>query len=208
MTDIREEFARKAESRRKPPISGSNIGYNCAIDEMIAELRALPSVCGGEVPEGWQIVPKTPTDEMLQAGQGAIEHCFLGSVAKVNAYRMWPGDKVDLYRGMLAASLPPPVSAREEEPSTKPTIKKFSERSQDQATRIHGLKESIRNAIAAMEPFAKIAAHGIHGGPMTCAKAVYEDGTNEDSARHRSHIPPEAFEKLRLAIAALKREVG
>lgn len=46
--DTREEFARIAESRRKPPISASNIGYNCAINEMVAELRALPSVCGGE----------------------------------------------------------------------------------------------------------------------------------------------------------------
>lgn len=46
--DIREEFARIAESRRKSPISASNIGYNCAIDEMVADLRALPSVYGGE----------------------------------------------------------------------------------------------------------------------------------------------------------------
>lgn len=48
MTDIREEFARKAESRRKPPISGSNIGYNCALDEMVAILRAtdVPDTTG------------------------------------------------------------------------------------------------------------------------------------------------------------------
>lgn len=192
--DIREEFARIAESRRKPPVSGSNIGYNCAIDEMVADLRALPSVCGGEVPEGWQIVPKTPTDEMLQAGQGAIEHCFLGSVAKVNAYRMWPGDKVDLYRGMLAASLPPPVSAREEVPSTKPTIKKFSERSQDQAARIHGLKESFRNAIAAMDQIKLDLDHsrdcqlGEDHGLCTC---------NFD----------QRYELLKSTLAALKREV-
>jgi hypothetical protein len=164
--DTREEFPKIAESRRKPPISASNIGYNCAIDEMIADLRALPSVCGGEVPEGWQLVPKEPTEAMWDAGCAAYEKELLK-----NRNRVGEATRAK-WSAMLAASpSPPPVSAKctchPDDNPPRPCPQKFALSECRRA-------ESIRNAIAAMEPFAAYAGNTttISSLPARAAEAM------------------------------------
>lgn len=179
MTDIREEFARIAESRRKPPISGSNIGYNCALDEMFAELRALPSVCGGEVPEGWQLVPKEPTEVMTDAASFEESEGWKPGDDHNDFRRLYRAmlTNAPVHEGVLLAMLkspsPPPVSARE---------------------------ESIRNAIAAMEriaQFGDVVRVNDDGTEEPAHKVIY---TIEG---HRA-----CREIAATALAALKREVG
>jgi len=43
---------------------------------------------------------------------------------------------------------------------------------------------------------------GVHGGPLTCLRAVYEDGTDEDTARHRGVVSHGAVAKARAVLAA------
>jgi predicted protein tyrosine phosphatase len=52
-----------------------------------------------------------------------------------------------------------------------------------------------RKALVDMLP----PAYGVHGGPLTCMIAIYEDGTNENSARHRGVISRELVEAARKA---------
>lgn len=40
-------------------------------------------------------------------------------------------------------------------------------------------------------------SHGIHGGPLVGLKAIYEDGTDENTARHRGWVSHEAVARLR-----------
>jgi hypothetical protein len=44
-------------------------------------------------------------------------------------------------------------------------------------------------------------SHGVYGGPLCGMKAVYEDGTDESTARHTGFIPHEVVEKARAATA-------
>lgn len=53
----------------------------------------------------------------------------------------------------------------------------------------------------ALRPFAEIALHGVHGGPMTSCRGVYEDGTDEHSARHKSTLDSRHFEAARAALS-------
>ena len=57
----------------------------------------------------------------------------------------------------------------------------------------------IKQLRAALRPFACAPSHGIHGGPMTTAILVYEDGTDEDSARHHGRLSPPDFERASAA---------
>ena len=59
--------------------------------------------------------------------------------------------------------------------------------------------EKIERLLAALKPFADAPSHGIHGGPMTTAILVYEDGTDEDSARHHGRLSPPDFERASAA---------
>lgn len=204
MTDIREEFARIAESRRKPLVSASNIGYNCALDEMIAELRALPSVCGGEVDEIKRLkvvierdrsrVAEVVTDirkamtqhEWLRLGRGSYEYdddrwkdefgeAFDNIEAELQHLRRIAGDLSD------SPTNPAEIAAARR--------------------KINGPSpESIHNAIAAMEPFAKNAE--LVTGDMSDNLIFGLIGDSKTSLRV-GH-----FRKLALALAALKREVG
>lgn len=49
----------------------------------------------------------------------------------------------------------------------------------------------------ALEPFAKAPSHGVYGGPMVQAILIYEDSTDENTARHRGRIGPDAFRHAR-----------
>lgn len=43
---------------------------------------------------------------------------------------------------------------------------------------------------------------GVCGGPLVCAKAIYEDGTDENTKRHKGSISPEDY---RRACSTLER---
>lgn len=62
------------------------------------------------------------------------------------------------------------------------------------------LRAQLATARAALAPFAAAPLHGIHGGPMVQAILVYEDGSNENSARHKGRISPSAFTAARAAL--------
>lgn len=61
--------------------------------------------------------------------------------------------------------------------------------------------EAVKAAIEALKGLL-VPLHGIHGGPLTCVVGVYEDGTEENSARHRGQIDPS---KVKAAHEALSR---
>ncbi len=70
------------------------------IDNCNAALAALD-----RIEEGWQLVPKEPTDEMLEAGwEKEQEGREWGRVSSVAA---------DIYEAMLAAAPPPPAEEEE-----------------------------------------------------------------------------------------------
>ena len=52
----------------------------------------------------------------------------------------------------------------------------------------------------ALEPFAAVPSHGIHGGPLVVATVLYEDGTEEDSARHKGRLSSDEFKRARTAL--------
>lgn len=54
---------------------------------------------------------------------------------------------------------------------------------------------------AALGPLMKVPPHGIYGGPLCCLKAIYEDGTDENSSRHKGYIAPSEWERAREALA-------
>ena len=55
-------------------------------------------------------------------------------------------------------------------------------------------------ARAALQPFAEAPPHGIYGGPMVQAKLIYEDSSDENTARHRGRIDPKAFQRARAVL--------
>lgn len=42
--------------------------------------------------------------------------------------------------------------------------------------------------------------HGVCGGPLVCTKAIYEDGTNENTKRHKGSISPEDYYRARATL--------
>lgn len=68
---------------------------------------------------------------------------------------------------------------------------------------VQALRAQIAMMRKALEPFAKIPLHGIHGGPLTCARPLYEDGTDEDSARHKGNLSPNDFKQARAALSSV-----
>lgn len=52
-----------------------------------------------------------------------------------------------------------------------------------------------------LEPFAKAPSRGLYGGPMVQAILTYEDSTDENTARHRGRIGPDAFRAARAALS-------
>ena len=65
------------------------------------------------------------------------------------------------------------------------------------AERAEAEAERLREAL---KPFASVPPHGVSGGPLVQAVLTYEDGTNENTARHRGCIPPEKFRAARAAL--------
>lgn len=65
------------------------------------------------------------------------------------------------------------------------------------ATTITALQLRIKELEVALRPFAEAPAAGLHGGPMVIAHLIYEDGTYEDTARHRGMIDPVHFRRAR-----------
>lgn len=47
-----------------------------------------------------------------------------------------------------------------------------------------------------------VPMRGVHGGPLCTIKGIYEDGTDEVSARHRGNIAHEDMQRLTDALAA------
>lgn len=62
--------------------------------------------------------------------------------------------------------------------------------------RLRSELEAAREALASVLP----PTHGIHGGPLVGLRAVYEDGTDESSARHRGWIAHGTIEAARAAL--------
>lgn len=60
------------------------------------------------VPEGWQLVPKEPTEEMCEVSHIGVDVCT--GIATVNPgeyYSIWGKDAANVYRAMLAAAPKP-----------------------------------------------------------------------------------------------------
>src|SRR3989304_5934880 len=75
------------------------------------------------------------------------------------------------------------------------------------ASRVSELDAQVRELREALGPVAAIAANGIHGGPMTTCRAVYEDATDENSAAHKGWLSPEDFERARSALSGQPRDI-
>lgn len=60
------------------------------------------------------------------------------------------------------------------------------------------------DALAAVLP----PSNGICGGPLVGLRAIYEDGTDEDSARHRGWISHEAVKLARQTLADILSTVS
>lgn len=90
-----------------------NTGLPCDLRSAFANVLKLivPQSAGGSVPEGWQLVPKEATREMISIGNDAIddnlEHWGSDSMGE------WTTPVADaalnIYRAMLSASPPPPA---------------------------------------------------------------------------------------------------
>lgn len=57
--------------------------------------------------------------------------------------------------------------------------------------------ERLRAALRDVLP----SERGIHGGPLVQMVATYEDGTEENSARHKGRISHEAVSRARAALS-------
>jgi len=68
--------------------------------------------------------------------------------------------------------------------------------------RAEAAEARVRVLEEALRAFADAPSHGVHGGPMIQAILTYEDGTDENSARHRGRIAAAALEKAKAALAA------
>ena len=60
----------------------------------------------------------------------------------------------------------------------------------------------LREALKAVIP----PARGLFGGPLIGCKAIYEDGTNEDTKRHRGWIDHADYRRARAALADGEKE--
>lgn len=60
------------------------------------------------------------------------------------------------------------------------------------------LIRQMREALAVLTP----ASHGVYGGPFVMAKFIYEDGTDEDGARHKGAFAHHHADLARAALAA------
>ena len=63
-------------------------------------------------------------------------------------------------------------------------------------------RDALADALRALLP----PERGIHGGPLVCGVWRYEDGTDENSARHKGQIAPHTVAKARAALALLETE--
>ena len=57
---------------------------------------------------------------------------------------------------------------------------------------------TLKELLNVLKPFVEFPLKGIHGGPLCVAKGLYEDGTDENSARHKGSLDPKDFEKARI----------
>lgn len=62
----------------------------------------------------------------------------------------------------------------------------------------------LLEAASALEPFAMVPESGIHGGPLVVAKVLYEDGTDENSARHKGTITSDEFRAARSTLSKIR----
>jgi len=67
--------------------------------------------------------------------------------------------------------------------------------------RLAALKAELVEALEKVLP----PLHGIHGGPLVQLVATYEDGSDEDTARHRGRVSHESVE---VAYGVLARARG
>jgi len=82
-------------------IGGSNAQI---LNDAIAEIARLRSTSKAEVPEGWQLVPKEPTEEMLLAAQRAV-----GDHSDPEDWLEDEGREIaQVFRALLSAAPPPP----------------------------------------------------------------------------------------------------
>lgn len=69
-----------------------------------------------------------------------------------------------------------------------------------------GLIELHREAAACIKDLAAALKlitpplHGVYGGPLVCTKAIYEDGTDENTKRHKGSISPEDYYRARATL--------
>lgn len=60
----------------------------------------------------------------------------------------------------------------------------------------------MREALEAVTP----PSHGVCGGPCVGARVIYEDGTDENTARHKGWISHEAYNRARAALSPKEGE--
>lgn len=66
--------------------------------------------------------------------------------------------------------------------------------------RADALAARVAELEGALEPFANAPSHGLWGGPMVQAVLVYEDGTDENTKRHKGRLSPDVFERASAAL--------
>lgn len=71
------------------------------------------------------------------------------------------------------------------------------EHSQPLADELATVKAELDELREALERLCRLPQHGIHGGPLTLVKGLYEDGTDETSARHCGSLDPLDFKHAR-----------
>lgn len=74
--------------------------------------------------------------------------------------------------------------------------------------RISTLEAENKRLREALRPFAEFPSRGVYGGPLCSARGIYEDGTDEDTARHRGWLDPKDFARARDALQPNTAEDG
>jgi len=92
-----------------------NVGQQTERDAFKAECHKLIAKYGKAIPEGWQLVPKEPTEEMAEAADKA-EREYLERVFGKGSVPLTQGP-YDCYKAMLAAA---PNPATPEPPHAEP----------------------------------------------------------------------------------------
>lgn len=70
-------------------------------------IRALPVPASMEAAEGWVLVPREPTKEMIEAARWSWVN-DQGNKSR----QLWGSEASDIYRAMLSASLAPPKEGK------------------------------------------------------------------------------------------------